>query len=435
MDNIFWSIITILSISIDWIVLKIFLDGFSSIKSKKSIIYIELIISILIIFILSEIGIDSNIRLLIGVVISFLFSIFNYNIGKLKCFLVNLLYWLILIGIDAVGISIITITNSLSEASVLLENNLVRLELIIFAKSILMLIIPILKLHKLNLELNIKESIYITIPIFANLISIIAIFGFVFKDNSIEFKESLIVLAISIILSLSSLSILLIMIRIIKDNKLRAENEIVKEKMDMQYNYYLSLRDSQDKIRNLYHDINNHIACIKNMSEEQKNIDIYVDEINRELKSYKDIFDTGNMILDVILNEKKSICDKENIEFIADVKFLDCEFIDMIDVCSIFSNILDNAIEACLKIEDKNIHKFIKIRSSIVNQFIVIKCKNSKNNEIMLKNGKILTDKKDKFKHGIGISSIKNSVEKYNGNVKIDIEKEYFSIMIYIPLK
>lgn len=435
MDNIFWSIITILSISIDWIVLKIFLDELSSIKSKKAIVYIELIAAIFIIFFLNENGINPNIRLLIGVFIGFLFTAFNYKIGKTKCFLINILYWLILIGIDAIGISIITITNSLGEASVLLENNLVRLELIIFAKSILMLIIPILKLHKLNLELNIKESVYITIPIIANMVSIVAIFGFIFKDSSIEFKESLTVLAISIILALSNLSLILIMIRIIKDNKLRAENEIVKEKMDMQYQYYLTIKNSQEKVRKLYHDINNHIACIKNISEEQKNVDMYVDEINRELKSYQTVFDTGNMILDVILNEKKSICDKEDIEFISDVKLINCEFIDMIDVCSIFSNILDNAIEACLKIDDENIHRFIKIRSSIVKKFIVIKCKNSKNNDILLKNGEILTDKKDTFRHGIGLNSIKNSVKKYDGNVKIDIEEESFSITIYMPLR
>lgn len=435
MDNIFWSMITILSISIDWIVLKIFLDELSLRKSRKSIVYIELIAAIFIIFFLSENEINPNIRLLVGICISFLFSIFNYNIGKLKGFLINLLYWLILIGIDAIGISIIMITNSLGEVSVLLENSLVRLELIIFAKSILMLIIPILKLHKLNLELNIKESIYIAIPMFANMIIIIAIFGFVFKNNNVEFEESLIVLAISIILSLSNLSLVLMMIRIVKDNKLRVENEIVKENMDMQYQYYLTLIDSQDKVKKLYHDINNHIACIKNISEEQKNVDIYVDEINRDLKSYKNVFDTGNMILDVILNEKKSICDKENIEFITDVKLLNCEFIDMIDICSIFSNILDNAIEACLKIEDKSINKFIKIRSAIVKQFIVIKCKNSKINNVVLKNGKILTDKNDTFKHGIGLSSVKNSVEKYDGNVKIDIDEDYFSITIYIPLK
>lgn len=435
MDNIFWSIITILSISIDWIVLKIFLDELTSKKSKKSIIYIDIILAIFIIFFLKESGSNPNIRLLVGLVISFLFTIFNYNIGKMKGILINILYWLILIGIDAIGISIITITNSLNEINILLDNNLVRLELIIFTKSILLLIVPILKLYKLNLELNIRESIYITLPIFANMVSIIAIFGFIFKDNSIEFKESLIILTISIILVLSNLSLILIIIRIINDNKLRAENEIVKEKMDMQYQYYLTIKDSQEKIRKLYHDINNHIACIKNISEEQKNVDMYVDEINRELKSYQTLFDTGNMILDVILNEKKSICDKEDIEFIADVKLINCEFIDMIDVCSIFSNILDNAIEACLKIDDENIHRFIKIRSSIVKNFIVIKCENSKTNNILLKNGEILTDKKDTFKHGIGLNSIKNSVEKYDGNVKIDIEEEAFSITIYIPLR
>lgn len=435
MDNIFWSIIAALAISIDWVVLKIVLDEINQKKSKKSILYIQLIIAIFIIFYLSDIGITPNIRLLIGLVISFLFTMLNYDIGKLKAFLINLLYWLILIGIDAIGVSIITIINSLGEVNIILENNITRLELIIFAKSVLILIIPILKLYKLNLQIETREIVYITIPLLANMVSIVAIFGFIFRDNSIEFGESLIVLVISIILALSNISLILIIIRIIKDNKLRAENDIIKEKMNMQYNYYLSLRESQNKVKKLYHDINNHITCIKNISNGQKIVEEYVEEIDRELDDYKNVFNSGNMILDVILNEKKSICDKNNIEFITDVKFINCEFIDMIDVCSIFSNILDNAIEACLKIDDENIHRFIKIRTAIVKQFMVIKCKNSKINDVLFKDGKIITDKKDSFKHGLGLNSIKNSVEKYDGNVKVDIEEDYFSIIIYIPLR
>lgn len=262
MDNIFWSIIAALAISIDWVVLKIVLDEINQKKSKKTILYIQLIIAIFIIFYLSDIGITPNIRLLIGLVISFLFTMLNYDIGKLKAFLINLLYWLILIGIDAIGVSIITIINSLGEVNIILENNITRLELIIFAKSVLILIIPILKLYKLNLQIETREIVYITIPLLANMVSIVAIFGFIFRDNSIEFGESLIVLVISIILSLSNISLILIIIRIIKDNKLRAENDIIKEKMNMQYNYYLSLRESQNKVKKLYHDINNHIKRV-----------------------------------------------------------------------------------------------------------------------------------------------------------------------------
>ncbi|HBG2463603.1 TPA: GHKL domain-containing protein, partial [Clostridioides difficile] len=53
---------------------------------------------------------------------------------------------------------------------------------------------------------------------------------------------------------------------------------------------------------------------------------------------------------------------------------------------------------------------------------------------VVLKNNKVITSKKDSFLHGIGISSVKSSVEKYNGNVEIYSDKNKFTITIYIPL-
>ncbi|MDQ9825894.1 GHKL domain-containing protein, partial [Acinetobacter sp. 163] len=56
-------------------------------------------------------------------------------------------------------------------------------------------------------------------------------------------------------------------------------------------------------------------------------------------------------------------------------------------------------------------------------------------NPINIDKDNIITDKKDSFLHGIGISSIRNSVEKYNGNVEIKIEENRFVMIIYIPIK
>ncbi|MBO3446247.1 GHKL domain-containing protein [Clostridium sp. CCUG 7971] len=95
---------------------------------------------------------------------------------------------------------------------------------------------------------------------------------------------------------------------------------------------------------------------------------------------------------------------------------------------------LDNAIEACNKINNTYIERKIKLRGTVVNKFFVIKCENTKVNNINFKNNKFITDKKDLFLHGIGISSIKNSVEKYDGNVEIDVFENKFIMTIYIPL-
>lgn len=233
----------------------------------------------------------------------------------------------------------------------------------------------------------------------------------------------------------SSVLLTIVMIQIIRDNKIKADNKIIKEKLDMQYNYYLNIQESQNKVKKLYHDINNHMACIKSLYNEKEDVDKYMDSINKEMYDFQNAFNTENMILDIILNEKKVLCEKNNIDLFCNINFSKCKFIEMADVCAIFSNILDNAIEACNSIENDTIHKNINIRGTLVKSYYVIKCENSKINKVKIKNNKIFTSKKDKYLHGIGLESVKSSLKKYDGEFKIEDLENKFIIKIYIPLQ
>ncbi|WP_242842711.1 ATP-binding protein [Terrisporobacter othiniensis] len=206
-------------------------------------------------------------------------------------------------------------------------------------------------------------------------------------------------------------------------------------KLDMQYEHYLSVQESHMKVRKLYHDLNNHISTIDNLKNNSKEVNEYVNNLKGEIKEFKSIYNTGNMILDIIITEKSEICSKKGIKFICDINFSKVDFIKPIDVSSIFANILDNAIEACDKIQDENINKYIRIKGTISKSYFVLKCENSKVNMIKLNENKLLSDKMDKFKHGIGIQSIKSSLEKYEGEILFEDEKNKFTLNIYIPLK
>lgn len=224
-----------------------------------------------------------------------------------------------------------------------------------------------------------------------------------------------------------------LLINAIKSAKEQVKNEVMNEKLDMQYNYYLSVKESQERVRTLYHDINNHITNINALQNNNEEVNKYVNSINEEINRFENINDSGNILLNTILYEKNEQCKKYNINFTYDINFSKCDFMEMIDVTSIFSNLLDNGIEACNKIDDKE-KRYINIRGTIVKKYFVVKCENSKINEINIKNNKLLTDKKDKYLHGIGIQSMKSSIKKYNGDLEINIEDDKFIAMIYIPI-
>ncbi|MCF8926394.1 ATP-binding protein [Clostridioides difficile] len=225
----------------------------------------------------------------------------------------------------------------------------------------------------------------------------------------------------------SSIFLILLFKEIIKENRLKSQAELIKNKLDMQYAHYLSIQESHMRVKKLYHYINNHIYCIDNLRNNSKEINEYVNNLKDEIKTFKYIYNTGNMILDIIINEKSEVCLKKGIKFTCSINFSKVNFVKPIDVSSIFSNILDNAIEACDKIVDENINKYIRIKGTITRSFFVLKCENSKLNQLTFNKNILLTNKMDKFVHGIGIQSIKSSLQKYNGELLFENSIDKFN--------
>lgn len=434
-SNLFWNIIIFISTIIEWIVFKFIIDKMNDRKKDKLTINISVMIAIISTIILNIIGISPNIKLILGIIIGYLIYIYNYKSNILKGIAINLVYWMILIELDFVSLNFVLITNPTIGINELLKNNIFRLELIFLSKVLLLSIIPIVNSFKYNINLKNREIFNIIIPILSNILSVIVIFTLAMDCENNSNGQKLVLLIVSSILILSNISLVKIIRNIVINNNMKIKNKVIKEKLDIQYQSYLNIQESQLKVRKLYHDINNHITCIKKIYGDNNDVNLYIENIKNELNSWKSIISTQNMILDIIVNEKNNICNKNNIDFNVDINFSKCGFIDMIDVCSIFSNMIDNAIEACMKIDDDKIGRFILIKGTIVNCFFVIKCENSKNNKIKIIKDKLVTEKKDLFLHGLGIKSIKSSVQKYKGEVSIHFSENKFIMQIYIPLK
>lgn len=431
-SKVFWDVLIVISSIIElWICKKVF--DYTS-EKKYSDMRINLIMSLIIILMLFllKINVHPNIRIIVAVILTIVFYITSYTTSITTAIMTTLIYWMILLGTDALSMSISIWINSLNSMDMLLVNSSYRLQSIVLGKSILILILGLYRLIKFEIELHKKDILYLGIPIIANIVSFFVIFKYVFKFSDMKLISTNEILYISILLFLSNISIILVIRRIRKDSRLLAQKDMVKNNLQMQYKYYMNIKENQDKVRQLHHDMKNHIICMRKLNQNGYDNEKYIESIDKKIKSYENTFDTGNMLLDIILSEKKQICNNKNIKFFSSVNFTKCDFIESEDICSIFSNILDNAIEACMKINSNN--KFIYIEGKIVEKFFILKVENSKINKINIKNNKFMTDKDNKFSHGLGISSIKNSVKKYNGETVINYTDDRFIIKILIPI-
>lgn len=105
-----------------------------------------------------------------------------------------------------------------------------------------------------------------------------------------------------------------------------------------------------------------------------------------------------------------------------------------IDLCIVFGNALDNAIEACAKLKDEK-NKTIIISTKTKGDMFFLKIANPVSEDVKIINNTVSTTKQDAFSHGIGLYSIRKVVEKYNGNMKIECKQQLFSIEMEFVLE
>lgn len=180
--------------------------------------------------------------------------------------------------------------------------------------------------------------------------------------------------------------------------------------------------------------INIQVHDMKHMLKhvDNKNADEIKKNFDAAIKDYDAIMNTGNEALDVVLNEKNEICRAENIELtvIADGESLN--FMNSVDIYSLFGNILDNAIESVMKIDDPA-KKNISLSVCVIGHNLVIRSDNCFCGEIKFRHGMPVTTKPDKNAHGYGTKSIGLLARKYCGVYAFTVQNETFTLEITIP--
>lgn len=422
--------ITIVSSIIEiWACKKVF--DYTS-KVKTSLINLYFLISTFIIISTFYTNVGADNRILICIFVMFVFYKSNYDVNIYKCLIVLFSYWAILVCINALSMIVIVSINNLSSMNILLNDNFYRYETIVLGNVVLIVLLCIYKFISNDLQVT-KKEIYMYIPIVANMISFFIFYKYILKLLDISSATRLDILIMVLLLTFSNIVLISSLVKILKSNKKYIELTKLQEKINAENKYYSNIKKYYIKTKELNHDMKNHLICIKEMNK--KNIDTsnYINNIEKKLDEYSAVFDTGNITLNIILLEKKELCIEKGIDFTININFSDCNFIKEEDTCSIFANALDNAIEACEKIKDDD--KKIKLQGMVLNKFFVIKITNTKSNDILLKNNAFLTTKEDKEFHGLGIKSIKNSLEKYDGAISINFSENLFCLNMMIPIR
>lgn len=198
-----------------------------------------------------------------------------------------------------------------------------------------------------------------------------------------------------------------------------------------QYEQYNMSQESIDIINQKYHDLKNQVMIIRQEKNQEKKEE-YLRSLEEGIRKYEAQHITGNQVLDTLLATKSMVCIEHKINFttIADGQLLN--FISTMDLCSIFGNAIDNAIESAIKVPDEE-QRIIKFATFSQNNFIIMTFENYYENTLSYNNGHLLTTKVNTRFHGYGLKSIRSLVEKYQGSVSINTDGHWFKLTILLP--
>lgn len=207
----------------------------------------------------------------------------------------------------------------------------------------------------------------------------------------------------------------------------------IRHVLSSQYEQFRYYQESEEMLHMMQHDLKHQIEGLRGETNEQKKEE-WLDMIENELDKWWLPQRTGNSVFDTILSAKLRRARQLDVRItcVADGALLNC--LHVADICTIFGNALDNALESVVMIADPE-KRLIHVSVSAQKNFIFINISNTLGTPLIESENILLTTKRDKKNHGYGIKGIKYVVGKYGGHVSYKADEGWFRLNILIPMK
>ncbi len=221
-----------------------------------------------------------------------------------------------------------------------------------------------------------------------------------------------------------------------ENEKIRQLIKIEEELKKMKSEYYERLLEAENNIRVYQHDMENHLICLMELAYEENanRVMNYVKELKNDfVDRKKQFYKTGNFIVDIMLNHYVSLL-SDDVKKDIKGKWNENLIITDLELCSVFSNLMQNAVEALTKTTTNE--KYLEIEFVQGKTYAKLEMKNSLERlPEQDQQGNLISTKEDRKNHGIGLMNVRRIVEKNGGKFEIEMTKEEFKSIVILKLK
>lgn len=285
--------------------------------------------------------------------------------------------------------------------------------------------------HEENLNVGLKELSGAAVIALAAFV--ISNLSFIMPDTPFSTATSSI-LYVRTLVDFGGLVMLVSQLEKREEMRMRGENQIMNVMLQRQYDQYRMSIDNVELLRREFHDLKHYMIAIRAEQDPEKR-DQYLEEMEQAILAQEALTNTGNRVLDVVLTTKSTYCSQKQITFscMADGSLI--SFMHVKDICSIFGNALDNAIECVSQFEDPE-KRLVTLSMFRKNQFLMIQFENYTETPLELGTNQLpRTTKGNSQYHGYGLKSIQAAAQKYGGSMTLQSRDNWFTLSVLIPVE
>jgi len=395
---------------------------YGRIYTKKAIYYIAFIIYIVISFVVSIFKVPiANVlctTAIIGSIIRFLYDTKKKNI--IFSYITLLFYIIITDTIISLLFSLLALSNTYittDDPMIYLISGIANSLILICTHNLIIQFIQKRPLNKISIELN---GFMIFLLIFE-----ILIISYLLSLNFYITPIVLICVGFSII----DIGIFHLYRLISKTAFLEKQTQLLKQQENMTIKYCEELQVRYNDTQKLLHDVKRHIQVINNLGVYDDSLkEAYSNNLIKSIDEAEQQFQCSNKIVNAIIWDKIQRCHQLNITFNIDMQDIEFDFMSDLEITTLFANLLDNAIEACVLSEDTE--REINLRIHKFKDYIVLKLKNTLGEKPVNKSGSLASTKPGH--KGLGMLILEDLINKYSGNLNYDYSESHFETNIIL---
>lgn len=210
----------------------------------------------------------------------------------------------------------------------------------------------------------------------------------------------------------------------------RNEKQLLQQQNRAYSDQFALMREAEQQVRTLRHDMKNHLSILRQYADEGRTEELeqYLDAFALKLSPKAEYVATGNRELDSILNYKLGQAEAAGAVLTLDVSLPEQLVVDVFDLNVVLGNLLDNATEGVAGSSDKGLSLYLRLDRGV----LYIKLTNAYDGVVNIERTadalRYRTRKQDSTLHGLGLESVRATVEKYHGYLEISHQDKQFTV-------